>query len=60
MYGRVTHPDNLEPAIQALTDKGREHLKSRCEGRDVTPTDIAMAADFERGYGKPKIPHRSS
>ena len=47
--GVVTPPDDFQPAIDALTDKGREWLYERTEGRDVTPEDLAKAADYERG-----------
>ena len=52
MYGTVTPPNDLEPAIKALTDKGRRYLNELCEGREVKPADIAKAADFERDDGE--------
>jgi hypothetical protein len=52
MYGRVFPPDDLEPAINALTVEGRKFLESLCKGREITPSDIAKAADFERGDGE--------
>jgi len=47
--GTVTHPTDLQPAINALTDIGRAWLNKRTQGRAVTPRDVALAADFERG-----------
>jgi hypothetical protein len=49
MYGKVTPPKDLGPAIEALTDKGREFLQKETKGRKITPPDIARAADYERG-----------
>lgn len=49
MSGTVTHLDDLQPAINKLTDVGREWLEKRTEGREVMPRDIALAADYERG-----------
>lgn len=47
--GTVTHPDDLQPAIDKLTETGRAWLEQRTEGREVMPRDIALAADYERG-----------
>lgn len=47
--GTVTPPDDLQPAIDALSDTGRAWLNRRCKGRDIQPRDVALAADFERG-----------
>ena len=52
MFGIVTHPDDLEPAINALGEKGRQFLEERCKGRKIKPADIAKAADFERENGE--------
>ncbi len=49
MGGTVTHPDDLQPAIDALTEMGRAWLLKRCQGREITPADLALAGDFERG-----------
>ena len=49
MSGRVVPPDDLQPAIDALTELGAAWLRKQTNGRDVTPTDVARAADFERG-----------
>ena len=49
MVGTVTHPEDLQPAINALTDMGRAWLNKRTKGRDITPKDLALAGDFERG-----------
>ena len=53
MAGTVTPPDDLQPAIDALGEKGREYLTLL--ERPITPSDIAKAADYERGdlNGKP-------
>ena len=49
--GTVTPPDDLQPAIDALTDKGREYLNKLLEehGGVVTPWMLAQSADYERG-----------
>lgn len=47
--GKVTHPDDLQPAIDALSELGQAWLLKRTEGRLVTPQDLALAGDFERG-----------
>lgn len=49
MSGFVKPPDDLQPAIDALTDIGKAWLKKRCKGREITPADVALAGDFERG-----------
>ena len=49
MSGTVTPPEDLQPAIDALTPKGLAWLKERTKGREVLPADIAKAFDFERG-----------
>lgn len=49
MRGRVTPPDDLQPAIDALTEKGWGWLMKRCKGREITPDDLALAGDYERG-----------
>lgn len=49
MSGVVTPPDDLQPAIDALTEIGRAWLMKRTEGRSITPKDLALAGDFERG-----------
>jgi len=48
--GQVNHPKDLKPAIEALTEKGLNFLKDKTKGREITPKDIAKAADFENGY----------
>jgi hypothetical protein len=47
--GRVTAPDDLQPAIDALSDIGRAWLKKHLAGRSPNPESIAKAADYERG-----------
>ncbi len=47
--GTVTPPDDLQPAIDALTELGRAWLMKHTKGRQITPRDLARAADFERG-----------
>ena len=47
--GKVTHPEDLQPAIDALTEIGHAWLMRRCQGREITPQDLALAGDFERG-----------
>lgn len=47
--GTFTPPDDLQPAIDALSKAGRDYLVQQCIGREVTHHDIAKAADFERG-----------
>lgn len=47
--GTVTHPSDLQPAIDALSEMGRAWLNKRCEGRAIAPRDLALAGDFERG-----------
>ena len=47
--GVVTHPTDLQPAIDALTEVGRAWLLKQTKGRDIAPRDIALAGDFERG-----------
>jgi len=49
IYGTVKPPESLEPAIDSLSGKGRAWLVSHCEGRRITPSDVAKAADYERG-----------
>ncbi len=49
MYGRVTPPDDLGPAIAALGEIGKAWLARECAGREIEPADIARAADYERG-----------
>ena len=46
---RVTPPADLQPAIDALTDKGKEFLKELAGDGKITPDMLAKAADFERG-----------
>lgn len=47
--GTVTPPQDLQPAIDALSEMGKAWLKKRTKGRAVTPLDLAQAGDFERG-----------
>lgn len=49
MSGTVTPPDDLQPAIDALSDIGRAWLYKQTLGRDILPRDLAKAADYERG-----------
>ena len=49
MAGTVTPPDDLQPAIDALTEIGRAWLNKETKGREIMPRDLARAADFERG-----------
>jgi hypothetical protein len=48
IYGTVTPPDDLQPAIDALGDKGRSYLKGLAQGDPITPEMLAKAADYER------------
>ena len=51
--GKVTYPDDLQPAIDALGKQGRfrlEQLKKENENK-LEPWMIAKAADFERLHG---------
>lgn len=50
MGGTVTPPQDLQPAINALSPMGRSYLAQITEGREITPSDIAKASDYERGY----------
>lgn len=47
--GTVTPPADFGPAIAALNEMGRAYLRKITKGRDITPYDLAQAADFERG-----------
>ena len=49
VQGKVTPPDDLQPAIDALTSKGRSYLKGLAQNDPITPQMLAKAADFERG-----------
>ena len=51
LSGRVTPPDDLRPAIDALTPEGRQRLADLTEknGGFIKPWMIAQAADYERG-----------
>ncbi len=49
IMGVVTPPNDFQPAIDALTEMGRAWLKKQTKGREITPRDLAQAADFERG-----------
>ena len=51
--GTVTHPKDLQPAIDALTTKGRMYLRELAQGQEPQPWMIAKAADYEREHGKP-------
>ena len=46
--GTVTPPDDLQPAIDALGPKGKSYLKGLTGDKEITPTMLAKAADFER------------
>ena len=47
--GKVTPPDDLQPAVDALGELGKAWLNKQTKGREITPYDLAKAADFERG-----------
>ena len=47
--GKVVPPTDLQPAIEALTQVGRNWLKFHVKGREILPRDISLAADYERG-----------
>ena len=49
MAGIVTPPDDLQPAIDALSEMGAAWLMKQTKGRDITPRDVSLAGDFERG-----------
>ena len=52
--GKVTPPDNLNPAIEALGPKGTEYLYVKLEaGVPLSPDLLAKAADYGREYGEP-------
>ena len=46
--GKVTPPKDLTPAINALGEKSKKYLASLTEGREITPKDLALAADYDR------------
>ena len=48
LVAQTKPPKNLGPALKALGKKGREYL-SKVKGRPINHTDIAKAADYERG-----------
>jgi hypothetical protein len=41
-------PANLQPAIDALTPRGRARMYDALQGREPTADAIAQAADWER------------
>ena len=49
--GKVTHPEDLQPAIDALGEKGKAYLKALSGSEKIQPWMIAKAADFEREHG---------
>jgi len=49
VQGKVTPPDDLQPAIDALGKVGRAYLTALAAGGKITPLLLAQAADFERG-----------
>ena len=53
-YGKVTPPDDLQPAIDALGPRGREYLDiaAAMNGGKVTPFILAKAADHGRENGE--------
>lgn len=51
MYGTVLPPQDLGPAIDALTEKGRDYLDTLAGDGTIEPWMIAKAADWER-YGE--------
>ena len=46
--GTVTHPKDLQPAIDAMPDEAKTRLTFRCQGRKPTPKDIAETMDWYR------------
>lgn len=50
VLGKVTPPDDLTPAIEALGPIGRQHLEELTAGREITPRDLALSADYEREH----------
>lgn len=51
MEGIVTPPKDLQPAIDALSEKGKAYLTALSGGQKVLPWMIAKAADWERENG---------
>jgi hypothetical protein len=47
--GKVEPPKDLQPAIDALSETGRNYLKALAAGENIHPWMIAKAADYERG-----------
>ena len=52
IMGTVTPPKDLQPAIDALGQRGRSYLKGLAQTDKITPKMLAQAADFERGEVK--------
>ncbi len=52
--GTFTPPADLQPAVDSLTDRGREFLRDlvALNGGRLTHHLIAQAADYERGESK--------
>ena len=52
--GKVTPPDDLQPAIDALGPIAREHLNTllAMNGGQITPKLLALAADHGRENGE--------
>ena len=55
--GKVTPPDDLQPAIDALGPMGRKKLLElivfRGENSTPLPKELAQAADYGRLHGEP-------
>ena len=54
VQGKVTPPDDLQPAIDALGPTGKAHLEmsAAMNGGKVTPFMLAKAADHGRENGE--------
>jgi len=47
LSGTFTPPADLQPAIDALGEKGKQYLAKHCQDREITHKDIAKAADAD-------------
>ena len=52
LKGVVTPPKDLQPAIDALTQKGKSYLKGLSGGDKIEPWMLAQAADHERNENR--------